>query len=89
MVYLPDYNETYLWKKWNRKLKAFGQESYEPDVDTKIQDKLNELEEENAILGGEVSTLNNTISGLNDNVQLLEGTIAELMAILATIGGAE
>ena len=89
MVYLPDYNETYLWKKYDRNLKAFSQESYEPSIDTILQEKIEQLENENAQLKDEVSTLNNIITGLNQNISLLENSIMELTTLLATLGGVE
>lgn len=89
MVYLPEYNETYLWKKYDRKLKAFSQESYEPSIDTILQEKIEQLENENAQLKDEVSTLNNIITGLNQNISLLENSIMELTTLLATLGGVE
>lgn len=87
MVYLPEYNETYLWKKYDRKLKAFSQESYEPSIDTILQEKIEQLEVENSQLKDEVSTLNNTITGLNQNISLLENSIIELTALLASLSG--
>lgn len=56
--------------------------SYEPSLEVELQERLEELENEN-------NQLKNEIYNLNDNIQLLEGTIAELMTILATVGGAE
>ena len=79
LIPLPEYNETVLWKKWDRELKAWSSESYEPSLEVELQERLEELENEN-------SQLKNEIYNLNDNIQLLEGTIAELMSIL---GGAE
>lgn len=75
MVYLPDYNETYLWKKYDRELGAFTEERYEPSIEVELQERLEELETENQQLKDE-------IYNLNGNIQLLEGTIAELMSIL-------
>lgn len=75
LIPLPDYNESVLWKKWDRELKAWSSESYEPSVDTILQEKIEELETEN-------QQLKNEIYNLNENIQLLEGTIAELMTIL-------
>ena len=82
LIPLPDYNESLLWKKWDRELKAWSSESYEPSLEVELQERLEELENEN-------NQLKNEIYNLNDNIQLLEGTIAELMTILATVGGAE
>lgn len=75
LIPLPDYNESLLWRKWDRNLKAWTEERYEPSIDTVLQEKIEELETEN-------QQLKNEIYNLNDNIQLLEGTIAELMTIL-------
>ncbi|GFN35832.1 hypothetical protein [Tepidimicrobium xylanilyticum] len=84
MVYLPDYNETYLWKKYDRELKAFGQETYEPSIDAELQEKIEELETENSQLKEQVMELNNTINILN-------GSILELTQLIASLqsGGVE
>lgn len=87
LVYLVDYNESVLWKKWLGKDKGWSMESYEPSIDTIIQDKVEALETENANLKGQITDLNTTISGLNDNMSLLEGTITELTTILAQLKG--
>lgn len=79
-VELPEYNETVRYKKWESN--QWSQESYEPELDTKVQDKLVELEEGNKALGEENIKLTNEISTLNSSIKLLEGTIAELMAML-------
>ena len=89
MVYLPDYNETYLWKKYDRELGAFTEERYEPSIEVELQERLEELETENQQLKDEVSTLNNIITGLNQNISLLENSIMELTTLLATLGGVE
>lgn len=75
LIPLSDYNESLLWRKWDRDLKAWTEERYEPSIDTVLQEKIEELETENQQLKDE-------IYNLNDNIQLLEGTIAELMSIL-------
>ena len=83
MVYLPDYNETYLWKKYDRNLKAFSQESYEPSIDTILQEKIEELENEN-------QQLKNEVTQLNDTINILNGSIIELTQLIANLtGGAE
>ena len=73
-VSIPDYNETLLYRKYDE-VTGWSEERYEPKIDVVIQDRLNNLEEEN-------STLTNTVSELNGSIQLLEGTINELMLIL-------
>lgn len=77
-VSIPDYNATLLYKKYDEDT-GWSAESYEPEVDTVIQDRLNNLEVENTELSINVTTLNRTIN-------TLEGTINELMSIL---GGGE
>ena len=89
LIPLPDYNESLLWRKWDRNLKAWTEERYEPSIDTVLQERLEELETENQQLKDEVSTLNNTITGLNQNISLLENSIMELTTLLATLGGVE
>ena len=73
-VSIPDYNETLLYRKYDE-VTGWSEERYEPKIDVVIQDRLNNLEEEN-------STLTNTVSELNGSIQLLQGTINELMLIL-------
>lgn len=75
LVYLIDYNESVLWKKWDRDLKAWSSESYEPETDFELLERIDILESEN-------QTLTNEVVNLNSNIQLLEGTIAELMTML-------
>lgn len=73
-VSIPDYNETLLYRKWNEATGWSG-ERYEPETDAVIQDRLNVLEQEN-------TELNINVTTLNQNINMLEGTIAELMMIL-------
>lgn len=83
LVYLNDYNETYLYKKWLGD--QWSQETYEPSIDTVIQDKLIILEEANEQLQQE--TLE--IKGQNS---MMEGMLMEMMIMLAALssdGGAE
>lgn len=83
LIPLPDYNESLLWKKWDRELKAWSSESYEPSLEVELQERLEELEAENQQLKDEVATLNNTINILN-------GSILELTQLIANLtGGAE
>lgn len=74
--YIPitDYNETLLYRKYDENL-GWSEERFEPEVDVVLQERLNNLEEEN--IG-----LNQTVSNLNKNIILLEGTISELTMIL-------
>lgn len=83
LIPLPDYNESVLWKKWDRSLKAWSSERYEPSIEVELQERLEELEMENQQLKNEVTQLNNTINILN-------GSIIELTQLIANlIGGAE
>lgn len=84
LIPITEYNETYLWKKYDRNLKAFSQESYEPSIDTILQEKIEELEVENTQLKSQVSELNATITVLNGSIMELTALISALQA-----GGAE
>ena len=64
---IVDYNETLLYKKWDDK-NGWSSKSYEPTLDTVIQDRLDLLERDN--------------TSLSDTIQLLEGTITELMMVI-------
>ena len=81
MVWIPDENDTYLYTKYDRVVKAFGQEKFEPDTNFELIERLDNLEVEN-------STLSNQVGNLNENITLLEGTIAELNTVIAVaLGG--
>lgn len=83
MVYLPEYNETYLWKKYDRELGAFTEERYEPSIEVELQERLEELETEN-------QQLKNEVTQLNDTINILNGSIIELTQLIANLtGGAE
>ena len=79
-VLLTEQNETYLFKKYDRELKAFGQETYEPSIDAEIQDRLENLETENTALSTQVGDLNSNIQGLN-------GVIMELTTMISLLQG--
>lgn len=79
-VELPEYNETVRYRKWLGS--QWSAETYEPEVDTVIQDKLIALEEENTTLMDNIQTLTTENANLNTRVVELE----ELLA--SYIGGA-
>lgn len=85
LVYLVDYNESVLWKKWQGKDKGWSTESYEPSIDTILQDKVEALETENIALSGQISNLQTTITELNSTNETLIQSIAELTSIIATL----
>lgn len=78
LIALTEYNETYLYRKYDRDLKAFSQESYEPSLDTKIQEKLETLETEN-------QQLKQQIQQLLQEKELSKAEIAGLQSALAEI----
>lgn len=87
LVHLADYNETYLYKKYDFGLKAFSQETFEPSIPLELQGKIDYLE-------GVVATQNTTLENLNatntsmiNTMQMLEGTIMELTSMLASLQG--
>lgn len=79
-IEIPEYNETLRYKKWLGN--QWSSETYEPDVDTVLQDKVegfeNLVEQQNDTIQG----LLNSNNSLSEQITLLEGTIAELMTIL-------
>ena len=77
-VELSEYNETVRYRKWLGD--QWSVETYEPDVDTILQDKVEALETENL-------NLKEQIVDLSNNISLLEGTITELTTILAQLQG--
>ena len=83
LIPLSDYNESLLWRKWDRDLKAWTEERYEPSIDTVLQEKIEELETEN-------QQLKNEVTQLNDTINILNGSIIELTQLIANLtGGAE
>lgn len=88
---IPDYNEMYLYRKYDP-VTQWSQETYEPSIDTQLQDKVAGFEEL-------VVEQNKTISDLSTiNTQLLvqtaslQGAIMELTMIISMMiptGGAE
>jgi len=89
MVWLPDENDTYLYRKYDRQLGAFGQEKFEPDTDFELLERIDDLEIENENLKNQVSQLSDETTQLNQTINILNGSIVELTELLATLGGAE
>lgn len=79
-VELPEYNETVRYRKWLGD--QWSQETYEPSVDTVVQDKLMELETENDNLQANIQTLTTENTDLKTRVADLEEVIA------SSVGGA-
>lgn len=76
-VELPEYNETVRYRKWLGN--QWSQETYEPEIDTTVQDKLIELEEENTNLKNNIQTLSAENTDLKTRVADLEEVIASLV----------
>jgi len=76
-ISIPDYNETLLWRKWDGT--QWSQERYEPSIETELQDKVQELENQN-------NTLVQENTSLKERVQELEQAVLELSTV---VGGAE
>ena len=83
LVHLVDYNESYLWKKYDRNLKAFGQEKFEPDTDFDLLERIDILEQDNQALSGQVSSLNATLQDVNSTNETLIQSIADLSIMIA------
>lgn len=82
-IEIPEYNETLVYKKWLGD--QWSSESYEPSVDTVIQDRLNDLEEENMQLSTQVTNLGFTLDNVNATNETLIQSIAELTAMIAML----
>lgn len=89
LIPLPEYNETVLWRKWDRSLKAWSFEKFEPDTDFELLERIDDLEIENENLKNQVSQLSDEMTQLNQTINILNGSIVELTQLLATLGGAE
>ena len=71
-IKLPEYNQTYLWRKWLGD--QWSQETYEPEVNFELlQKRIEELEAENR-------TLRSTVEQQYTQLQLALAEIAELLA---------
>lgn len=83
-IEIPEYNPTVVYKKWLGD--QWSQETYEPSVDTILQDKVEAFE----VL---VEAQNSEILSLQVQNSMLEGMLMEMMEMLATlttpVGGAE
>lgn len=83
-IELPEYNENYYYRKWLGN--QWSQETYEPSVDTQIQDKLNELEESNATLVQENLELKVALADLAETYETKITELQLAMAELAELG---
>ncbi|NLY46756.1 MAG: hypothetical protein GX053_12345 [Tissierella sp.] len=79
-IEIPEYNETVRYKKWLGD--QWSPESYEPDVDTVIQDEINQLKESNGILIRENLELK---LALADLAETYETKLTELQLALAEL----
>ena len=81
-VELPEYNETVRYKKWLGD--QWSQESYEPEIDTVMQNRVGNLEME-------LQEYKGTNQELISQISILEGSIMELTMAISTMsaGGVE
>lgn len=76
-ISIPDYNETLLWRKWDGA--QWSEKRYEPSIEAELQEKIQELENQN-------NTLVQENTSLKERVQELEQAVLELSTV---VGGAE
>lgn len=81
LVSLPDENESVLYKKWQGE-KGWTQETYEPSIDTILQDRINTLEEINTTLVQENTELKLALAELAESN---ESKITELQMAIAEL----
>lgn len=60
-------------------------ESYEPDTDFELLERIDGLEQENRQLTNQVSSLESTLQDVNSTNETLVQSIAELTSIIATL----
>jgi len=77
-IKIADYNENLLWRKWLGN--QWSQETYEPSIDTVLQDRIKQLEEDLQLSNKENERLKNKVTEL-------EGTILELTSIISSLQG--
>lgn len=82
-VELPEYNETVRYKKWENN--QWSQESYEPELDTVIQDKIEKLESAAESQDNIIENILDTNERLVERNKQLEGVIMELTTVLSTM----
>ncbi len=71
-IKLPEYNQTYLWRKWEGD--QWSQDTFEPVISFEVlQQRIEGLEQEN-------SSLRNTVEEQYTQLQLALAEIAELLA---------
>lgn len=79
-IEIANYNETLVYRKWDS-VTHWSQETYEPSIDTVLQDKVEAFE-------NLVVEQNNTITKLGSENVLLKDRVTELEELLASyIGG--
>lgn len=87
-VEIPEYNETLRYRKWEGN--QWSNETYEPTVDTVVQDSLHNLElliesQEEVVQNQqkEITRLTNTNAALNQKIESLEQEVVNSMLALA------
>ena len=78
---IPEYNETYVGRMWDGT--QWSQERYEPSIEVVLQQKVEQLEQQNSdLLAG--------INALQEQGAVTEGVLMEMMAVISTLtnGGA-
>ena len=73
-----------MYRKWDE-VTGWSEERYEPEVDAVLQEKLNQLEEENQQLSSQVNSLESTLQNVNATNETLVQSIAELTAMIAML----
>lgn len=78
-VKLPEYNQTFLWRKWEGD--QWSQETHEPAVSFELlQQRIQDLEEENSSLQAVIADLRTQNEENYTALQLALAEIAELLA---------
>ena len=81
VIEIPEYNETYIGRVWDGT--QWSQERYDSSIEVELQQKVEQLEQQNNSLVDGINTLQ------RQNI-MMEGMLLEMMATLATLaGGAE
>lgn len=86
-VEIPEFNETlYRYKKYDPDTQ-WSAESYEPDVDTEIQDNIIRLAETVSELKVDNTNLSEEVLNLNTSIHDLNGVIMELTTMISILQG--
>lgn len=88
LIPLDNYNESYLWKKYDRQLKAFSSKTYEPSIEAELQERIEQLETEKVQLQEQIMQLQRQIFENLPNVDLeIKLALAELAELI--VGGVD